>query len=263
MELKTASFNEHVLIGAEMGRPTKPAHLKRQLLSVRFDPEVRTAFENAAEKTGKSLSSEIERRATILANADEDTLDLIEQIVSEIDALETRNRGKRWHVDLRTWSGVAEMLANGPIREMKPTNDVDQEAQDEARGPVHDISEKQRDAVAALKNLGVAVQTERNLTMGLGGSYNNRDLERAAIEAIPDINVRAEALELFAGLEQLDAEYEAATARWQELMQPYWDAENQGRQDYRDHLHELAVQRRDRGEPFNLAHLVKWFEPWR
>lgn len=254
-----------------MGRPPKPANEKRQLVSVRLDPKVRSLLESAAQKSGRSLAGEIERRISDLAAVDEETLVLLETLAMQIRDLQQRNVGKRWHQDLKTWAAVAEMMALGPIRDAKPCKPADVEAQDDAYAPLSEINDRQRNLVRELSDLGILVSPEkRNPTLNRTGSLfggfksvNSRVLERGAIDVIPDDDIRARAIELHEQLVQLDEEQVEAQERYAEMIRPYIEEEAAGRMMYQDHLHDEAQRRRDLGLDYNYGHLLRLFSTWR
>lgn len=244
-----------------MGRRLLKVEERRSLLSARFDPSIRLKIQAQAEANGRSAAAEIEARVRATIALDAVGLELVERISSEIAALDRRNQGKRWHKDLKTWAATAEMMAIGPIQDMKPVNQVDAEVQEAARQPLYEIYHKQEALVWKLGQLGVTVARTRKV----GGllRLNSRDLERAGIDRIPDGDDRDEAIAIHSMLVALDDNHDQALAEYAQTMQPYEEAEEKGRELYRAHLHSEATRAEAEGRPFNWLHLLGIFRKWR
>lgn len=243
-----------------MGRRQLNEEEKRKLLSARFDPGVAKSLEAHAKDSGRSIPAEIEARIEATIALDKEGIDLVAQISSEMDAIRRRNKGNRWHKDLTTWAATVEMMAIGPIQDVKPLHPVDAEAQEQAWSPLAEIYERQHSIVKQLAVLGIHVSHNR-LIRGLL-RLNSRNLEKAAIEAIEGKEDRDVAAELHQRLCALDDAQDAAMAEYELAMGPYREAEREGRELYREHLHSKARQARDEGGSFNIRHLLKVFSQW-
>ncbi len=244
-----------------MGRRLLKAEERRSLLSARFDPSVRHQIQAQAEANGRSAAAEIEARVRATIALDAVGLELVERIGSEISALNRRNQGKRWHKDLTTWAATAEMMAIGPIQDLKPMNPVDADVQEAAQQPLHEIYYKQDALVWKLGQLGVTVARTR--TIGGLLRLNSRDLERAGIDKISASQDRDQAIAVHEMLISLDDAHDQALLRYKEAMEPYEKAEEQGRELYRDHLTSEAARAQAEGRPFNWLHLLRIFPTWR
>lgn len=243
-----------------MGRRQLNEEEKRKLLSARFDPGVAKSLEAHAQESGRSIPAEIEARIEATIALDKEGIDLFAQISSEIEAIRRRNKGNRWHKDLTTWAATVEMMAIGPIQDVKPLHPVDAEAQEEAWRPLAEIYQRQHSIVKQLAVLGIHVSHMRVIRGLL--RLNNRNLEKAAIEAIEGNENRDVAAELHLRLCALDDAHDAALTEFELTMGPYREAEREGRELYREHLHTKAKQARDEGRSFKMPHLLEVFTPW-
>lgn len=244
-----------------MARAKLKAEEKRKLMSARFDPPVARHIEAHAKASGRSIPAEIEARICATIALDQEGLALVERVISEMEALRRRNRGLRWHKDLTTWAATAEMIAIGPIQDMKPMNPVDADVQEAAQQPLHEIYYKQDALVWKLGQLGVTVARTRSI----GGllRLNSRDLERAGIDKISASQDRDQAIAIHEMLIALDDAHDQALLSYKEAMEPYEKAEEQGRELYRDHLTSEAARAQAEGRPFNWLHLLRIFPTWR
>ncbi|MFY7835774.1 MAG: hypothetical protein ACOVQ0_05785 [Novosphingobium sp.] len=244
-----------------MGRSKLKDEDKRRIMSARFDPPVARSIEAHAKASGRSIPAEIEARVKATITLDEQGLALLDRLAGELEIICRRNKGLRWHKDLTTWAATAEMMAIGPIQDMKPTNPVDAEVQEAALQPLHDIYQKQDALVWKLAQLGVPVARTRKI----GGllKLNSRDLERAGIDRIPSSDDRAKAVALHEMLSALDDDYDRVFATYQMEMAPYEQAIEEGRALYRDHLMSEAAQASSEGREFNSLHLLGIFPSWR
>lgn len=244
-----------------MGRRALSEGDKRQPMSARFDPEVRTWLVSEAGKNGHSIPAEIEARVVATRGLDLVGLKLVTRIAEEIGSLGRRNAGKRWHIDLTGWAAVAEMMADGPIQEIRPDDPLQDNVVQAALAPLAGTYDEKILLIAKLARIGVTVALARKI----GGllKINNRELERSSINAIPDPALREECMTLHQQLTALDDAHEAQLKSYLDAMRPYWDAEQAGREIYRAHLENEAKHRRDRGEPFDMKHLLGLFSSWR
>lgn len=244
-----------------MGRPKKAAADKRQQITLRFDPAVMKGLKAQADANSKSLGKEIEERVEATIGLDAEGVELVRRISADIIALTRRNKGKRWHADLTAWASVVEMLAEGPIQDMRPNSPVDADEQWEVYEPILEIDHRREELVSRLSDLGVKAAVEGRLQGLL--RLNNRDQERAGIDKIPDGDLKDAAIALHTELVQLDAEHEEKSQAFRETMQLYWEAEEAGRQICHDYLYDEAQRARDAGESFNPLHLMRMFRKWR
>lgn len=244
-----------------MGRRSLSEDKKRQPMSARFDPAVKERLLAEAEANGRSIPAEIEARVVATLGLDLAGLELVTRVAAEIAALSRRNLRKRWHIDLTGWAAVAEMMADGPIQEMRPDAPLRDEVVQAAFIPLLDTYNLKAPIVAKLAEIGVTVALERKIRGLL--RLDNRGFERSAINAIPDPALRKESIALHDELTALDDAYDEQVKAYEEAMQPYRDAERAGREMYRNHIQDEALRRRDRGEPFDVKHLLGLFSSWR
>lgn len=245
-----------------MGRPTKSIEQKRQPITLRFDPAVRKRLEIEAEANNRSVGKEIEARVASTLSLDAEGVDLVARISAGIADLTKRNRGKRWHVDLTAWASVVELLAEGPIQDVRPNHSVDADEQWEAYEPLLRIDEAREEIVRKLAEFGftsIAVERKPRGLLRL----NNRTSERAGINQAPDGELKEAAIALHTKLTQLDDERDEKLQAFHEAMEVYREAEEAGRQICHDYLHEVAEQKRDSGEDYNPLHLMRSFRTWR
>ncbi|GGD60901.1 TraY domain-containing protein [Erythrobacter arachoides] len=244
-----------------MGRPSKSEEDRRQPVTLRFDPDVRARLEKHAAANGRSLGKEIEARVAATVGLDAQGLDLVRQISAEIVALTKRNKGKRWHADLTSWSAVAEMLAGGPISAMRPDDPWDEEDVKAILGQLINTYDQKANVVSKLAEIGLSISQDNKF----GGLLKiaSRNLERSSIDAIPDPALRQQALSLHDQLIALDADFDALRHAYGDAMRPYWEAELKGREIYRSHLQDQASHQRTFGEAFNAEHFLGLISSWR
>ncbi|MGB3379089.1 MAG: hypothetical protein WBH10_04375 [Allopontixanthobacter sediminis] len=245
-----------------MGRPIKASQDKRQQITLRFDPAVMKWLRVQAEANHRSVGKEIEARVVSTFPLEAQGVELFKRISAEIAALTKRNRGKRWHVDLTAWASVAEMLAEGPIQDMRPNHAVDADDQWEAWEPIFRIDNAREEIVRKLAEFGftsVAVEKKARGLLRL----NNRTSERAGIDQAPESDLKEAAIALHTELSQLDVEHDEKMQAFHLAMQVHWEAEEAGRQLTHDYLHDEAEQQRNSGEDYNPLHLMRIFRTWR
>jgi hypothetical protein len=247
-----------------MGRPPKAAEDKRQQITLRFDPAVMEKLKASAEASGRSLGKEVEERAGATLHFDEVGLELVRRIGAGIVALQRLHGGvhrhKPWHVDLSCWASIAELLAEGPIFDMRPLNPTDEDAMWEACLPVFEIDRQREELVRKLAELGIDVAVERKVRGLL--KLDSRVQERASIDAIPESDLKIMAVSHHEALRKLDDEHDAALLACRDAMDPYMAAEEAGRQICRDYLQAEAHRKRAAGQRVNPFHLIRQFPVW-
>lgn len=244
-----------------MGRPAKPIEDKRQQITLRFDPAVMRTLAQEADANQRSVGKEIEARVAATLPLDSEGLSLVARISAEIAALSKRNNGKRWHVDLTSWASVVELLAEGPIQDLRPNHPVDADDQWEAYAPLLAIDTARHEMVQRLAELGFTVAAERRLRGLL--RLDNRISERAGIDRAPDGDLKEAAIALHTELARLDDEHDEKMQAFRDAMQIHWAAEEAGRELCHEHLHDEAVRKRNSGEDYNPLHLMRIFRKWR
>ena len=98
--------------GNKGGRPRQGATAKLAPLNMRTDPELREKIEEAADRTGRSLTQEVERRlrtSFILEDfmGGQHVHALVHMLGATINRIEMRT-GKKWIEDEATWRAVQE-----------------------------------------------------------------------------------------------------------------------------------------------------------
>jgi hypothetical protein len=242
-----------------MGRPKKEKTEQRQQIGFRLSPEDRQRLEAAAASSGRSVPQEVEER--VLASlhfyetVDAPTRDLIANLLTEIATVQSLT-GKRWHKDAATWAAVHQMFRQGPLNWVRPDRPHDDEIVSEIWRELNPLQENRVQLMRDLAEMGIAVLERPRIRKGLIGSYNSRDNERAAIEAIEDVAVRTRASEKFDAILKLDAEIDTIDARYTEALQPYWSAERSGRTIYQDHRKAVAMAAMRSGKDFFISDLM-------
>lgn len=247
-----------------MARPRKEPDDKRQQVTLRFDPEVMQSLKAQADANGRSLGKEIEARVEATIDFDKVGLELVRRLGAAIVQLESLHGGvlryKPWHVDLTCWAAVAELLAEGPIFDMRPLHPNDEDAMWEACLPVLKIDWRREELVRQLAELGIVVAVEHKVRGLL--KLDNREQERRSIDAIPESELKTDAISYHDELRKLDDELGAAALACREAMQPYWDAEETGRQTCRDYLRDEARRKSAGGQRVNPFHIIRQFPVW-
>ncbi|MEC7819188.1 MAG: hypothetical protein VX454_11075 [Pseudomonadota bacterium] len=264
-----------------MGRPPKKAGEKRQLIGARFDPTDRHAIETAAEKSGRSAGAEIEARVKATLAFDEEGLRFLAEIGQEILDIQRGLGGqKAWHEDLKKWSAVTHMLRTGPIMRRNPDQPHDDEIVSAAYNRFRELQSERRQLVEAANQSGLAwiedpapkksgsgiFGSKTRLGGILGAAVNKfaldpRVSERSAIEAISDPDAQAAAIEAHDRLRQLDSDVADAREAWSETLQPYWEAEREGRAWNKHRQMKRAQDAFDRGDPVDVYQL-SGMDPW-
>lgn len=240
-----------------MGRPAKLDKDRRKPVTLRLDPVSRERLESMAAASGRSLGKEIEARIVATMGFDAPGIQLVDKLGAGISELTKLNKKKRWHIDLTGWAAVAEYLAEGPIHDWRPNSEIDADFVNSACDPLLEVDELADELVRGLAKLGVSVSPERKIHGLL--KLNNRTLERAAIDKIPDGELKSSAIDLHTQLANLDDEREDRARAFHKAMEPYVEAEESGRQLCRDYLHNEAQRQIDADELYNPFHLMRMF----
>jgi len=250
-----------------MGRPRKNPEEKRVQLNIRLFPADRDKLAALAEAADKPLATYAERlivgHLERWERTSKETRKLTSVIEEAIPALESKAKGK-WPKNLRAWAAVAQMLAH-IIDSDRPERGLDDEVVTEAFNVQMEANRSRKAIVAELANLGVAVNEDpkpRGL-LGVekfGGLFgqatrrgNSREWERASIDAIPDEQLKAQAGDAFAKLLVADQAVTLADDKFREALQPYIEAEQEGRQIGRDAFPDPLAQLLR-----NAPRIVKW-----
>lgn len=227
-----------------MGRPPKPINEKRVQLNIRLNPADRDRLSQLAASAGKPVATYAE--SVLVAHLDRiesttpETRSLIALAEQKIGEMETQTKG-RWHKNLKAWAAVAQMLSH-ILENDRPERPNDDEVVNEAFSQQVDAVRQRQAIVEKLADLGFAVNADPNPKKMLGvESYgglfgasprrgSSRTWERASIDAIEDNELRAKAKVLFAELEEADGLVAQAEERFRVSLQPYIEAEQEGRQ---------------------------------
>lgn len=225
-----------------MGRPPKSASEKRQQVNIRLLPADKDMLQQIATDTSRPLSSVAEgiiadhlARLRITSPETRELTALVEQKIGE---LEVSAKGKWWK-NLTPWAAVSEMLAH-VVDGRRPEHYTDDEAVTEARSDKLDAERTRGQIVRKLADLGVAVNRDPRpigllgaLRFGMFGTKSNRSSSRewelASIKAIPDQLLAHRALDTFEKLMEADSAVEAANAKLQSAIEPFLEAEQDGR----------------------------------
>lgn len=238
-----------------VGRPREHEEVKRSALTIRTTPSIKDAIAAAAERSGRSVTQEIELRLQESLQAEEnagspETHRLLMSYASDIAAIE-KARKKSWHRDLVTWAAVSEALRGGAIKLAQPDRPADDDIVEEAWRKLYEITSKKEELATFLLRNGVPcsphapklayryrpMTSDPNESAGdqiarlLVEGDQNRSIEETAID---NLNLsEAEKDKLRAALAQIkkldDAEVEA-DREYGEALAPYFEAERQGRQ---------------------------------
>lgn len=222
-----------------MGRPPKKPEDKRVQVNIRLLAKDRDRLQEIANESAKPLATEAENILAAYLNRSDETNALLDKIASEIERLEALAKG-RWHKNLMAWAAVSEMLSK-IVEDDRPERIADDEVIEEIRARLRDEEEVRYRVVALLAQRGVSVKVDPRPEPYLGdrrrGLFGQRGpqkasprtWERAAIEAMPEDEVKRECLHLFNVLEQKDQLIAGIEAEESIAMQPYIEAEQAGR----------------------------------
>lgn len=258
-----------------MPRPAKADEDKRKVIGARFGPQERRAIAALASQHDRSVGAEVEVLAGLFLDCDHETLALLREIADEIavisrSGLRPGDEPGKWHKHLPTYAAVAEMLAHGPLQRHRPDAPYEDEYVEAAFKKQRDAIEEKRRLSDQLRAYGISVQPARYvpaktaagsalgavLGRALTAGFDYRLTERAGIEAIPDDEIKMAALTMFDRIVELDEEEAAAAVELNDLLQPYLDAEIDGREAYRRFRRERAKEALFRNEPFSKSDLL-------
>lgn len=225
-----------------MVRPQLSDEQKRKQIAVRLSPRDRERITKQAEANGNSLGAEVEQLAldqlAYVEAVPEETRELLGRIASKLDFIERETKG-RWFKNLAAWAAASEMLSN-ILDDERPERPINDDVVREALDAIREADLQRITLVAELSTMGFAVKSDPNPQGLLGarrhglfgsmGSGSSRRWERAALDAMPPGNLRDRVAVKFDQLCKTDQEFDDARARWAEAMQPYWEAEELGRQ---------------------------------
>ncbi len=245
------------------GRPPKSGDEKRIQVNVRLRVKDRDKLQELATISGKPAAAEAEKILAKSLSRSKETNELLDKIADEIEALELKGRGK-WHKNLLPWAAVSEMLAK-VLDDYRPERISDDEIVQEIRERLV-IAERMRFvAISFLDKRGISVKTDPRpepmlglRRRGLFGALqpkpqSPRTWERAAIEAIPDQELKQECLFFFSEVEKQDNIIEAIEAEETAAIMPYLEAEQAGRRlvsppnAMLQHMPEINTYRTGRG----------------
>lgn len=267
----------------EANKGGRPAHhegeVKKAAIAVRTAPSIRDALRLAADESGRSVTQEVEAR--LVASFEKDggrrspeTQQLLNRIGGEIAEIEALT-GKSWHRDRKTAGAVLEMFARRPIAWVNVDNPFEDEVVNTAWQKLSSLREERDEAADALKGLGIDASMTLNALAAFsaspprglfGGKPMHPDIrnalaiaktrwrERHQLESFdgPDA-IKNAAKNLIDHLERLDEQVAEAEAKFNAEMQPYAEAESEGRAKYRSFRQRKARDAMARGEIPEIA----------
>ena len=243
-----------------MGRPPKKPEERRQLATLRLDPEVHRKLEEAAASAENSRPAELEARLVATCDLDRNGVELVQAIAKEIAQIQ-KMTGKRWHKDLKTWATVAEMLRVGPIHEFNP--DLPQNDEDViAAFEMLEILEQDRsNLIEQLGEMGIAARQDPDKPVSAEAGLATlpdppRSTARRMCEKLDDPEESAVAASLLDKIIQIDGQCREVSAKFKGALRLHLEAANAGRKLYRDYLRKGAEQKRSRGEPYDIFHII-------
>jgi hypothetical protein len=227
-----------------MARPRKSDDEKRQVVSIRLNPDQRARLEAAAAENGHSLAAEIEARLGATDGLRHSGVSLTRDVKEIIREIETAT-GRAWDQDVKTWGAVLEAFRVGaPLWRYRPADEEHDAAHAAIADKLGTITGKQAAVVDALADLGVSVQGPDQPPLTRFSLERRRSLEQAAIKAIPEQGVRERALSLHEQLYELDAEEETIRREWWLAIEPFRQAERSGARLFWDLSERLTSQER-------------------
>lgn len=242
-----------------MARPKKDDSEKKVQLNIRVKPTTKRDLEAYAEQESCTVSAKaeqlIEAMLKLSDGADQETIDLLSDIVAEIQTVQSITQGK-WHEDLATWAAVSDMLQRGPVVQWKPPSALDDEGANKVYDEITIIKLEKQSLIRAIQILGVEVSQDVTTTqdrwVGMFGrrkipAISNRDAERVGIEGLEDDAAKQKARMIFEMIEEADAREAEADARWTQLLKPYFDTELDGRASYREYRKKEAMKQLSSG----------------
>jgi len=263
-----------------MARPRKQDQEKRHALSIRLDGITKESLERSAGEACRSLGAEVERRIVATLGLDETGLELVSKIAAEIRLLQY-GKSKPWHRDLKLWSAVSEMMRWLPPAENRPDNPKDDEFFLAALEDHDRLTEKRRQKLVELGDLGLllpeepfrymppaAALSDKSETgqprlgpflegMRLG---NSREMAKRTLDTLEPSPACELAYRLLAEVVGLDEQVTAAFDRLRQQLAPFEEAEREGRLIYRSRLQAEAQRRRAEGLAYNYLHSIGSFE---
>lgn len=255
-----------------MGRPPMKPEDKRQSITFRLDPEIKKGIQEQAEANGRSVTAEMEARLTALEAFDGKGVELVRAFGQELTIIHRLTRGmtaKPWHRSLKAWAAFKEMFARGPLLETRPDNWTEDEDLLEERDNITVLRLRRLKLVHEIQAMGVLIVEDhrvkqdgksRGLFAAILGTPSPREITRQSLEILPDSDDKTRVLELLQQVQQLDGEIEAAEESFSSKMQWYANAEKEGRDLYREHLHDVAKRMESEGKPYNF---IDRFRLWK
>lgn len=215
---------------------------KRKQIAVRLSPQDRQRVMALAELNGSSVGAEIEQMAldqlAYIEGTDPETRELLARIGDKITEMHRLAKGK-WHKNLTAWAAVTEALAHIMDND-RPESTSDDERVSEVTAMQSGAFDERYRLVGELSELGLAVKFDPGPSPLLGQvrhsplsltapDTSSRSWEQAAINAMPDNEVRLKVQAVFDQLLAADARIEQLATDWTDAMLPYWQAEQEGR----------------------------------
>ena len=241
-----------------MGRPKKDEAEKKMQLNIRVKPTTKVEIETHAKREGCTVSAKaeqlIEAMLDLSDDADQETIELLSDIVQEIQNVQSLTGGK-WHSDLKTWAAVTEIFKGSPIKQRKPKDEDNDPAVRTAWDAFIEIVREKQDLIVAMQRLGVSINRDakpRHNTLSGRGLFgrtipNFREMERSKISEIKDDSERNKAEVLFGMITEMDEQEDEALKVWIEASAPYRELEITGAALYRDKRHQSALEKLRKG----------------
>ena len=239
-----------------MGRPKKDEAEKKQQLNIRVLPTTKGEIEDHAKRDGCTVSAKaeqlIEAMLDLSDGADSETIELLSDIVTEIQTVQTITGGT-WHKDLKTWAAVTEIFMSSPIRKRKPDEQDKDPAVKKAWSEYLDIARERQSLITMMKKFGIKVSEKPSrplnpMVRGLFAKYHNyREAEKQNIAQIEDGAERNKAEAIFSMIEDADQRAQIAYDAWSAVISPYIKEEIEGTQLYRDYRRKMALDLLSKG----------------
>lgn len=255
------------------GRPREHDEVKRSALTIRTTPSIKDAIALAAERSGRSITQEIELRLQESLQLEQnsgspETHRLLLSYANEIAAIE-KARKKSWHRDLGTWGAVSEALRGGPINLAQPDRPADDEIVEAAWHTLNEIMERKRELAGFLLQHNIpcnphapklayryrpmfpdpAEASGAKIARLLVEGDQNRSLEETFIDNLPLPDAEKEKLRaVVAQMRKLDDAEVDADRQYGEALRPYFDAEREGRQWLHEWRRRQAIEASHRAD---------------
>tara|TARA_R110000824_G_scaffold31825_2_gene103177 strand:- start:71 stop:820 length:750 start_codon:yes stop_codon:yes gene_type:complete len=235
-----------------MARPKKAEEDKKHVLNIRVSYSTKNEVEAAANREGIPVSHKAEQLINAMLDlsddADEETIDLLSDIVQEIQTVQSLTGG-RWHDDLKTWAAVTEIFKGSPIRKKKPSSQSDDPEVQKAWREHMVIEREKQSLIALMQKFGISIEQVAKTDSPVAGRsifsgmklFDNRIVEEKKIAEIADPEDRKKAEAIFSMILDADERSKAAEDEWAELVKPYWKIQREGSQIYRDYRREVAL----------------------